>query len=86
MTLEVVVERKVTSEEVAQNIIDYSALKHDLIGIIDDSTMEIIESLEDCYTLSKKYCNLTDKQQALWCADVLEEVVKLLRKEGKNEK
>lgn len=83
MTLEVVVERGVTSEEVAQYIIDYSVLKHDLIGMIDDGTMDIIESLEDCYTLSKKYCNLTDRQQALWCADVLEEVVRLLREEGK---
>ena len=83
MTLEVVIERGITSEEVAQNIIDYSALKHDLIGIIDDSAMEIIESLEDCYTLSNKYRNLTEKQQALWCADVLEEVVRLLREEGK---
>ena len=70
-------------EEVAKNIIDYSALKHDLIGIIDDSAMEIIESFEDCYTLSNKYRNLTEKQQALWCADVLEEVVRLLREEGK---
>ena len=83
MTLEVVIERKVTSKEVAQNIIDYSALKHDLIGIVDDSTMELIESFEDSYTLANKYCNLTDKQQALWCADVLEEVVRLLREEGK---
>ena len=83
MTLEVVIERGVTSEEVAQNIIDYSALKHDLISIIDDSAMEIIESFEDSYTLANKYRNLTKKQQALWCADVLEEVVRLLREEGK---
>lgn len=83
MTLEVVIERGITSEEVAQNIIDYSALKHDLIGIIDDSAMEIIESFDDYHSLSNKYCNLTDKQQALWCADVLEEVVRLLREEGK---
>lgn len=86
MTLEVVIEQKITSEEVAKNIIDYSALKHDLISVINDSSMEIIESLDGYYTLSQKYQNLTDKQQALWCADVLEEVARRLREEGKNNK